>query len=477
MDSRRGKIKREIENWFRDHTDEMLEDLRKMIAVKSVREPAEKGAPYGKGSREALDLAIAMLENRGFQVDIFEDMIITSDYGPSPPKLGLLVHLDVVDPGEGWATDPYEMTIKDGKVYGRGATDNKGPSIASMYAVYCVRELYPELQNAVRLILGSGEECGCEDIEQYLAKNETPPYVFAPDADYPLVNTEKGRVILSFKASFDAASSLPRVISLNGGKTINIVPNCAEAVVEGFLIGEVESFCKDYGAKTGAKFTARQDGGKVIITAEGKSSHAALPWNGVNAQTAMLEMLSAMPFADVKSFKYIKDLNKLFPHGDYYGRSVGVAMHDDISGDLTLSFNVLRLTEYELAGNFDCRSSVCADKVDIYGILRRALETEGFEITYHDVKGSHHTSQDSPFVQSLLRIYEEYTGNERRCLSMGGQTYVHGIPGGVAFGCELPGANSNIHGVDEFNELENLIVSARMFAHAIVDICGTGAEE
>jgi len=476
MDSRKAEVKRQIEEWFRGHTGEMLDDLGRMIAVRSVRGPEEPGAPYGKGSREALALAASMLESRGFEVSVFEDMIITADYGPQPPKMGLLGHLDVVDPGQGWATGPYEMVSKDGRVYGRGATDNKGPSVAAMYAVYCVRDLYPELQSAVRLILGSGEEGGCEDIALYLKKNDPPQYVFAPDADYPLVNTEKGRAMIFFGASWEKETALPRVISVTGGKTINIVPNMAEAVIEGFSAGEAEAYCKEYSEKTGTAIKPRADGDKIVVTAGGKSSHAALPGLGLNAQTALIEMLSAMPFAKSKGFGYIKSLNKLFPHGDYNGRSIGVAMSDGISGELTLSFNVLRLTEYELAGNFDCRSPACADETDLLGMMRKALEDEGLELTHHNVNCCHHTPEESPLVQSLLRIYEDYTGNRGECLAMGGQTYVHEIPGGVAFGCEMPGEDNHIHGLDEFIEVGQLVASAGMFAHAIIDICGAGAE-
>ena len=472
MDDYRADIRKKIEDWFEKHSDEMLDDLEKLIAVKSVRGPSEDGAPYGPGPREALKLAGSMLESRGFEVSGFEDIIISADYGPAPPKLGILAHLDVVDPGEGWETDPYGMAIKEGRIFGRGATDNKGPSVASMYAVYCVRDIYPQLRSGVRLILRSGEESGCEDVALYISKNETPECVFSPDADYPIVNTEKGRALVFFGASWDKEPGLPRVISITGGKTTNIVPSRAEAVIEGFTLAEAEVFCCEYGAKTDAIFTARPDGDRIILAAEGKSSHAALPNLGLNAQTALLEMLSAMPMSDSKGFGYIKALSRLFPHGGYNGSALGIAMSDDISGELTMNFGVLRFSEYELAGNIDCRTPACADEIDLLGIIRTAMENEGLNLVNSDTNRCHHTPGDSPFVKSLLRIYEEYTGEPGGCLAMGGQTYVHEIPGGVAFGCEMPGADNHIHGVNEFIEMEQLMISAKMFAHAIIDICG-----
>ena len=472
MSSINTETKQKIETWFEQHKDEMICDLGKVIAVNSVRTAAEDGAPFGKGPREALARAAAMLESRGLEVNNFEDIIITADIGPQPPVMGILAHLDVVDAGDGWNTDPYEMAIKDGKIYGRGTVDNKGPAIAAMYAMFCARDLCPKLKSGARLILGSGEETGCTDIGQYISKNEAPPNVFTPDADYPVVNTEKGRAAVFFGTSWEKDVKLPRVVSLTGGKTINIVPNRAEAVVEGFTINQLETYCMISSAQTGAKIAVSAGEAGLTITAEGTSTHAATPDLGVNAQTAILDMLSAIPFADSKAYDCIKALNRLFPHRDYYGKALGVAMEDEISGKLTLSFGVMRLTEYEFAGNFDSRTPACADKVDLMGMIREALDKEGIAITNSNMSTCHHTPGDSLFIRTLLGIYEDYTGNAGECLAIGGQTYVHNIEGGVAFGCEMPGIENHIHGANEFIGVEQLVVSAKMFAHTIIEMCG-----
>ena len=472
MSNNRADIRQKIENWFELHSDEMIEDLGRLIAVKSIKGPPDKGMPYGQASREVLTLAQTMLEDRGFTVSVFEDMIITADMGPGPPKLGILAHLDIVDPGEGWETDPYKLTIKDSRIYARGTGDDKGPAAAAMYAMYCARELCPELKNGFQLILGSGEETGCEDIAQYLSKNTPPPYVFTPDASYPIVNIEKGRATVFFGASWEKETALPRVISITGGKTLNVVPNRAEAVVEGFSINELDTYCMIASAQTGTKITVDAGEVGIIISAEGTATHAATPHLGVNAQTALLDMLSGMPFAEGKGYEYICALSRLFPHGDCYGRALGAAMSDEKTGELTLNFGVLRFTETDLAGNFDSRTPACADEIDLIGMMQAALEHEGIKLTNTVTSKCHHTPEDSPFVQTLMNIYEEYTGNTREYLSMGGQTYVHEIPGGVAFGCKLPDIDNNVHGANEFIDMEQLMVSAKMFAQAIIDLCG-----
>ena len=474
MDANRAQLRQQIDDWFRLHTDEMMEDLGKLIAIKSVRGPAEDGAPYGAGPREALTLARSMLKKRGFPVSEFEDIIITADMGPSPPHMGILAHVDVVGTGDGWDTDPFEMTIRDGKILGRGATDNKGPAIASMYAMYCASELCPELKRGFQILLGSGEELGCIDIVRYLEENTPPPNVFTPDSDFPMVNTEKGRITPFFGAAWKKDAALPRIVSIIGGKTTNVVPGYAEAVVEGFSRNELERYCSEYSAKTGAAISVRDygDGDQATIASEGVSAHAAMPFLGTNAQTALIEMLAAMPFAKSAGFDYLCKLSQLFPHGDYYGKALGIAMSDEISGELTVNFGVLRYTETDLAGNFDSRTPACADDVDLLGLVRMALIRKGLKMTNHTITQCHHTPEDSEFVQTLLQIYEEYTGDAGECHAVGGQTYVHEIPGGVAFGCELPGIDNLIHGANEFIGVEQLMLSAKMFSLAILDICG-----
>jgi succinyl-diaminopimelate desuccinylase len=183
-------------------------------------------------------------------------------------------------------------------------------------------------------------------------------------------------------------------------------------------------------------------------------------------------MLAGMPFAETKGHQYICALSKLFPHGDYNGRALGVAMSDEKSGELTLNFGVLRFTETDFAANFDSRTPACADETDLLGMVRTALGQEGIELTNSVMSKCHHTPEDSPFVQSLLQIYEEFTGNPRECQIMGGQTYVHEIPGGVAFGCKMPDVDNNVHGANEFISKEQLITSAKIFTMAILDTCG-----
>jgi succinyl-diaminopimelate desuccinylase len=475
------ELKVKIDEWFSKNEDGMLSDLGKLIEINSVAGEKKEGAPFGTASREALSAAESMLRDKGFDVNVFEDMVITSTFGPNPPELGILAHLDVVAAGEGWETDPFKLTEKDGILYGRGVVDNKGPVVAAIYAVCCVRDICPELTHGVQLIFGSGEEIGWDDIKQYLKKNTTPPNVFTPDAEFPIVNIEKGRFMPVFGAKWEKDTTLPRVVSVTGGTTPNIVPNKAMATIEGLSLEDTQRFCAEFSEKTGATLTACvgddeccTDDGFVHITAEGTAAHASLPHLGNNAQTALIEMLAAMPFAKSDGFEYLCKLNSLFPHGDNVGKAIGIYFKDDKTGEITVNFGVLRFSEYEFSGNFDSRTPSAADDADLFELTKAALDKEGIAISMHQINRCHHTPEETPFVQKLLSIYEDYTGEERKCLAIGGQTYVHEIDGGVAFGMVMPDTpdHNNIHNAGEYIRKDRLLMNAKMFAKAIVDVCG-----
>ena len=65
---------------------------------------------------------------------------------------------------------------KDGKIYGRGTADDKGPAIAALYAMRAVKELGIPVKKNVRLILGTDEECGSSDIRHYYSVGGGGPH-------------------------------------------------------------------------------------------------------------------------------------------------------------------------------------------------------------------------------------------------------------------------------------------------------------
>lgn len=465
------ELRRKIDAWFEEQREQLIADVGRLVRVKSVRSEAVPGKPYGEGPAAALDEAAAILKEKRFTVENHDNHVITADLNGGEPQLGILAHLDTVAVGSGWTTDPFKPIVRDGKLFGRGVIDNKGPSIAAVYALAAARELAPSLTKGCRLILGSAEETGHEDLAAYRESNKMPPSVFTPDSSYPVVNLEKGRLVATFGTDWPESKALPRIVSIQGGETVNIVPNYAEAVVEGLPLSYIQALCVALSPKTGAVISAAAFHEGVKIKANGKSAHAMMPEAGVNAQTALMAVLAELPLADSECAEAIRNLCSLFPHGDTVGNALGIAMSDDLSGHLTANFGVLSLSLTGYTAAVDCRSPKCATEETLDTVVRQALADNGIDLKDLKKTPCHHTPEESALVQTLLKVYSDYTGNNGECLAFGGQTYVHDIDGGVAFGPAFPGVDNKLHGADEFIAVEDLILSAKMYTQVIIDMC------
>ncbi len=464
--------KKQIEEYFNLHKDKMLEDICKILRIKSDRQEAKEGMPFGEGVVKALEESLKMAENMGFKTKNYDNYVGTIDFNDKEKALDILAHLDVVPAGNEWTvTNPYEPLIKDGKLYGRGSADDKGPAIVALYALKAVKDLNIPLNKNVRLILGTDEECGSSDIEYYYNIEKEAPMTFSPDADFPVINVEKGGLKGNFNSNFKEDETLPRVTSINSGVKVNVIPDKANAVVEGLSKDIILEYCDKATNKTKVNFTVTEENNKCIINANGVGGHAAYPESANNALTAILELLSSMPFAKSQGFNKICAISKLLPHGDYKGKGIGVKMSDEISGELTLSFTIFEYNTTSLKGTFDCRAPLCANDENLRDVIAKNLSDNDITLEPCHVFEGHHVDENSEFVQTLLKCYEMYSGKKGECIAIGGGTYVHHLKNGVAFGCTMPGTDNNMHGNDEFAVIDELILSAKIFTQAIIELC------
>jgi succinyl-diaminopimelate desuccinylase len=466
-------LRKQIEEYFDSHRAEMLGDIKTLVAIRSVSGEPEDGKPFGAKPTEALAAALAMAKAHGFeQVANIDNYVGTIELGEGEAKLGILAHLDVVPEGEGWTEcDPYSCAEKGGKLFGRGVSDDKGPAVTAMYALRCIKDLGLPVRHKVRLILGTSEETGSQDIAYYFRHYPTPPMVFSPDGEYPILNIEKGQLRPELETSFAESQALPRVASVTGGTVLNAVPPVAEAVVEGMSAEEVRGYFAAAEEKTHAKFEAEGADGRVKITSRGANAHASTPDMGVNAITALIALLCSMPMAECEGFERLRAVNALMPHGETDGKALGIACADDISGSLTASLDIFSFDGKTLNAKIDSRVPICGGEERLFGILKRKSEDAGLRARLVMAEPPHHTDENSDFVRELKKVYGDYTGLEAKCIFMGGGTYVHDIDGGVGFGCEFPGVNTHMHGPDEFVRIDDLMISGKMFAQVIADLC------
>ncbi len=461
----------QIDAWFADKQPELVDAVCRLVRVDSVEGKPEPGKPFGPGPAAALQEALELAGEWGLTAQNHEGYVGTADLNDKPDALHILGHLDVVAPGDGWTvTAPYEPKVTEGLIYGRGTDDDKGPVAASLLAMRAVRELGVPLRANCRLIMGTNEESGSGDIAWYFGRNPFAPATFSPDSGFPVVNTEKGRFTAAFTRAWPVQEELPRLRRLHGGIRINVLPGEATAAVEGISPSDMVSVARKVTSRTGIRFDYAVENGLTVIHATGAGSHAAWPEGGNNAVTGLVALLDALPLADGPCRQALADLNALLPHGDWRGKALGVAQDEPVAGDLTVSFTLLEITDTGLEGRFDSRVPLCATRENCLEAAKRAFEQHSFTFE-GEMSEPHHTPAESPFIRTLLKRYEQYTGLKGECLSTGGGTYVHDIPGGVAFGCTLPGFDTHLHGADERVRISDLMVSARMFAHSILDMC------
>ena len=247
-----------------------------------------------------------------------------------------------------------------------------------------------------------------------------------------------------------------------------MLPGDASAAVEGIAPADMVSCARSITSRTGIQFTYTLEQGLTVVHARGTGSHAAWPEGGNNAITGLVALLCALPLADGPCKTALADLNALLPHGDCHGKALGIAQEEPVAGPLTVAFTLLEVTDTGLEGRFDSRVPLCATEDNCLNIAKAAFEAKGF--TFEGEQDN--TPADSPFVQTLLKRYEQYSGLKGECLSTGGGTYVHDIPDGVAFGCTLPGFDTHLHGADERVRISDLLLSAKLFTHIIIDLCG-----
>jgi len=466
---------KEIHEYIENHKDELLNDLFDLMRINSEKMDPLPGKPFGEGPAKALAKGIEILDKYGFKTCNHDNYVISGDLGPDDRALDILAHLDVVPAGDeaDWhVTKPFEPLIKDGILYGRGSSDDKGPAVSAIFALRAIKELGLPLKKGVRLILGSDEECGSSDIEHYYKTEKPAPMSISPDANWPLINIEKGGLANEFSADYEKSDKTPCLVSFNGGVKINVAPGKANASVRGISAKEVKTVAEKVTKETGVHFNLNEKDGLTFIEAVGETCHASIPETGKNAITALTYLIAKLPLSDAPVNEYIRKLDQVFPFGKVNGEGLGVAIEDAESGKTTVSFDIINVTETHFSGQFDMRASIAANEENTGDVIERRLTDLGFNYVRKPMFAPHIVSADSKLVKTLLKSYEKGFGvTGAKPLAIGGGTYVHHVEGGVAFGCEEEGFDNRMHGADERMKVSLLTKSAEIFADAILSLC------
>ena len=431
--------------------DALVSSLQKVISFNTEKGKATKNAPFGKNVKECLDYTLDLAKSMGLDTFDCDGYAGHADFvGTGNEVLGILGHLDVVPAkAEEWLCPPFAGEIHDGKLYGRGTMDDKGPMLACLFAVKALKDAGFVPSKTVRLIFGCDEESGMQCVQHYFTKMPYPNVSFSPDGDFPVINREKG--IYQFDV---VCGKLPKGVTVTAGERANVVPSLCSAAATWAL--EVDGFedivsCE----KTAQGYT---------YTALGKSAHGSTPDEGINATHAILKMLHRN-FAENETLNFLA--NKVI---DTSGKAWGIALQDKESGKLTCNLGVLRTAaDGTLTATVDIRFPVTYRCDDMYSLLKQNTPAQ-FEIRPEHISEPLFVPSDSKLVTTLIAVYNDVMKTNLEPIAIGGGTYSRCLPNCVAFGPLFPGEEQTIHMPNECIDLNNLRKMAEIYLKAIYEL-------
>lgn len=464
----RGALREYIER----HRTELLDDLAAVVAIPSVARPGADGLPYGKAAHDALGKAGEIARKLGLGTTVYDDAVLTVGSGAGEADFAILCHLDVVPSGEGWETPPHEMTERDGRIYGRGVTDNKGPAVAALYAMAAVGELCPELPGRAQIWLGTAEEIGSPDLKHWLKSHTMPPYVITPDTTECIVIGESAKYRPGISAAWERSEALPRLVHLQGGRVRNAIPAEAEATVAGLTAHEAAPIAAAWSAETEVRFTLSDTAEGLHIAAHGRGAHIGKPHLGRNGQTALVGLVAKLPLADCGSTRAIRALAECFPYGDANGAALGLTVCDELMGPCRVNCTTCTLDEEGMVCQFDSRGPTNVTAENYPRVIDAALRAAGFTVEKSEMDGPHYVPESEQVVQAMKGVWQSVHGSEPQCVFSNAGSYAHFVEGAIAVGRTEPGVDTRIHKANECLPLADLERLVELCALSIVRFCG-----
>lgn len=448
-----------------------LEDLKTILRVESVRDDSKATieAPFGPGPKAALETFLSIAKTAGFRTKNIDNVVGYAEIGPedASESVAILAHVDVMPAGEGWDSNPFEPVIKDGKLIARGASDDKGPGMAAFYGMKILKELNVPLKRRVRFIVGTDEENDWGDMDKYFSVEPQPTMGFSPDAEFPVINGEKGNVTyeIKFEGTNDGEFTL---LNFDSGLRPNMVPGKAVALVQApdasSMIEEFNAYLESHPQISG-QFDPLPEGLKFIIN--GKQVHGASPEIGENAGTYLANFLKDFAFGS-NAKGYLTLLGGVL-HDDALAQKLGVAYVDDVMGPLTMNIGIQKFKDQKPGFiNLNFRYPKGVD----YQNIEQALTDKLGIFTAKVVLGGHHMAPhyvpaDDEIVKTLIDVYNRQTGLNGVPEVVGGGTYGRLMERGVAFGALFPGDEDTMHQANEFMTIESLVKAAAIYGEAI----------
>lgn len=429
-----------FKQYINEKQNEIIDAVLGCVKIDSTEGTSQEGAPFGTGPAAALDYALALAEKLGFRTKNIDHKAGYAEFGQGDEMVAVLGHLDIVPAGDGWEHDPFGE-LCGGRIYGRGTLDDKGPIIGALYSMAAVRDAGVSLNRRIRVIFGTNEETGCSDMVRYNETEEAPAMGFTPDADYPVIFSEKGMAAFVLEKKLGQREHPVRLTAAKAGTAVNLVPDSARAELR------------------------TVDGNRIILEETGIAAHASTPEQGENAISKLMKKLAAQNLSeDVTAFA---EFYNTFIGTRTDGAALGIAASKGKFGDTTVNAGLLTGDETFLQVTFDCRYPVGEDFESRLAGAAEQAANHGLSLRMTEHTKPLYVPEDSQLVKTLLDVYCTKTGTNAVPIAIGGGTYAKSMENTVAFGPVFPDQEDVIHQKNEYISIDHLMKNIEIMAEAM----------
>ena len=464
-----------FKKYIENHKTEMIENLQALIQIPSTfKKSQDISKPFGENANKALEYMLDLGTKLGFRTKNIDGYCGYIEFGEGEKLLGIIGHLDVVPAGEGWKHPPFSATIEDGKIYGRGAIDDKGPVIAALYAMKVVMDNY-KLQKRVRLILGLNEENEMKCIQYYKKHEEHPTISFSPDADFPCIYAEKS--ILTPKISMKYTGENDKIMITNvdcNNNPDNVVPKICSVELKvndnTINVEELIQITQNIINKYDFKIEINKINEETIkLISHGIEAHAAHPDLGINSIVRLIIVLDDIYDTYNIENQLIKFLTQ-YINTDYNGNILGINKKDE-SGELTLNVGRFTFEKNSLAVSMNLRIPIHTKIEEVENVFKETINKYQ-DLKYETIGKEEdlYVPQNSYLVTKLCKIFNEENNSNFEPIAIGGATYARTFENCVSFGANMPGAKDMCHQTDEFISINNLMFATNVYARAIYEL-------
>ncbi len=468
---------------YREFIDEnqqlIIDTLRDLISIDSVgTDPmtTKEGTlfPFGAGVQEAFEYTLNKGIELGFVTRNVDNYGGHIEFGEGDEVVGILGHLDVVPAGDFWDYPPFDAVEEDGYIYGRGTTDDKGPVVAAMCAMYALKQCGFVPDRKIRLILGLDEETNWNGMHYYKKHVDDVSFGFTPDADFPIIFGEKGIIQFDLARKFKKNSNKGLEISkMEGGNAANMVCDKVKVVLladdtDKYI--EIKEQIKKFKESTGYSVYYKGVGKSLEISFDGISAHGANPHLGLNAISIAMNFLGDINLTNEDQNDFVSMYNRHIGF-EVNGKSLGIDLKDDVSGELSLNVGKVKMNRQMGCLTIDSRYPVTNTESDVYESLQNVITKYEVGIVKGKSEGPIYMNKDSNLIKTLCSVYSDNTGDTQSApITIGGGTYARSMPNIVAFGATFPGDEDRMHQKNERISKERLVMLTKIYADAIMRI-------